>query len=64
MDGVVNVRTQTIHRHERGRAPLVTPCGLTSHVDADRLRRIPIDRATENAEASRCGRCFEDAGGY
>lgn len=64
MDGVVNEGTKTIHRHERGRTPLATPCGLTNHVDPDRLRRTSIDRATADADANRCGSCFEDAGGY
>lgn len=64
MDGVVNTHTQTVHRHEHGRASLETACGLTAHVDADRLQRTSLDRAADDADASRCGRCFEDAGGY
>lgn len=64
MDGVVNTHTKTVHRHERGRTPLATRCGLTNHVNPARLRRTWIERATDEVDASRCGSCFEDAGGY
>lgn len=62
--GVLNETTRTVHRHETGKSDLQTACGLTYNVDPDRLRRTSIEQATTDFNASKCGRCFDDAGGY
>lgn len=62
--GIVNERTQTVHKHERGAADYETECNLTWHLTRDDLRRAPIDQATEAVSARKCGVCFEDGGGY
>ena len=64
VSGVLNTTTMTVHKQEIGAAALQTECGHTHHVDPERLRTIRIERATEDLDASKCGRCFEDGGGY
>ncbi len=61
MNGVLNETTNKIHKHERGRSDFQTTCGATSHVSHEDLRLIPVEQADD---ADRCGRCFEDGGGY
>lgn len=60
MNGVLNEVTETVHKHERGQSDFQTTCGAIATVSHDNLRITPVEGAT----ASRCGRCFEDAGGY
>ncbi|MFB6295767.1 MAG: hypothetical protein ABEH66_02875 [Halobacteriales archaeon] len=64
MDGVLNETTQKVHRQKTGAAALRTTCGLAHHVDPDRLRVVTVERVTTETKATRCGGCFEDAGGY
>lgn len=61
-EGVLNEVTQTIHRHKTGCSKCLTVCGVSSHLSPDQLRRVPLDRATD--EFDKCGRCFADGGGY
>ncbi|MDZ7702401.1 MAG: hypothetical protein U5J98_10265 [Halobacteriales archaeon] len=64
MDAVLNHNTMTVHRRDGVGDRLKTPCGLTTHVDPDRLRPTTLENATVDADTRRCGRCFEGAGGY
>lgn len=64
MDGVLNQHTETIHKHEWGAPDLHTVCGATYNLDADGLRQIPVEQAVTDVDASKCGRCFDDGGGY
>jgi hypothetical protein len=65
MTGVLNEATNTIHKHETGTADLQASCGATSHVPHDNLRIVVrIQPALETTEASKCGRCFDNGGGY
>jgi len=64
MHGVLNETTNKIHRHESGRSDFQTTCGATSHVAHDNLRLVPVERAVSDADANRCGRCFDDGGSY
>ncbi len=64
MDGVLNQSTNKVHKHEAGTADFRTRCGATSHVSHDDLRLISVDRALEETATNRCGRCFDDGGGY
>lgn len=63
-DAVLNETTKTVHRHARGNSDLQTVCGLTHHVNPDQLRTTSVKRATTDFDASKCGRCFDDGGGY
>lgn len=62
MDGILNEITNTIHKREVGSAHLETVCGATYHVAEDHLCRTGLDSQTNSA--TKCGRCFEDGGGY
>ncbi|WP_226022667.1 hypothetical protein [Halomicrobium salinisoli] len=64
MNGVLNTGTNTVHRHRDREARARTACGATRHVADERLDRIDVDRALSAREASKCGRCFSDGGGY
>ncbi len=64
MEGVLNEVTRTVHEHERGKSDFQTTCGSVSHVSHDQLRIIPVERTIDTGDASKCGRCFDDGGGY
>jgi hypothetical protein len=66
MRGVLNESTNVVHRPEDGdgRPGVRTTCGATNHVTDTRLQRVDVARAVSDEDASRCGRCFADAGGY
>lgn len=64
MTVVVNQCTNTVHKHDPGDRDLHTACGITYHLDHDRLRTVPFEQATTDGDASKCGRCFDDGGGY
>lgn len=64
MDALLNERTDTAHRLERGEPDPRTACGASRTLDADQLRTIPLERAATDDGISKCGRCFEDGGGY
>lgn len=64
MDCVLNRTTHTVHRHESDYPALRTACGATFHVHRDQLEMTTVERALAEASASKCGRCFEDGGGY
>lgn len=65
MNGVLNETTNTIHKRETGSADFQTECGATYHVSHDHLRIVAaIESTTDATSATKCGRCFDDAGGY
>ena len=64
MDAVLNEHTNTVHKREDDATDLHTSCGVTSHVDDHQLESMPVRRAVADRDASKCGRCFEDGGGY
>lgn len=63
MKAVVNRTTETVHKRAT-EGPKETLCGATSHVDSGQLERTSLERARSAHGASKCGRCFEDGGGY
>jgi hypothetical protein len=64
MNGVLNETTNKVHKHDPGRSDFQTVCGATAHVAHEDLRLVPVERAIGDADANRCGRCFDEAGGY
>lgn len=67
MEIILNETTNTIHKQGTGtrRANLQTICGATNHVSQDDLRQITsIEPELDTITASKCGRCFDDGGGY
>ena len=65
MNGVLNEVTNTVHKRETGGSTFQTVCGATYHVSHDELRIIAVvESELDTTNATRCGRCFDDAGGY
>jgi hypothetical protein len=64
MEGLLNETTDTLHKRETGRSDLAAVCGATSHVSHDNLRMAAVETAATSPETSKCGRCFDSAGGY
>jgi hypothetical protein len=64
MNGVLNEHTRTVHKRRTGASDLRTVCGVARTLDSDQLRTVPLRRASVESDVTRCGRCFEDAGGY
>ena len=62
--GILNETSMPIHGHEIGAAEFRTACGQTYHIKRGRLRKMPVERATEEFGATKCGRCFENGRGY
>lgn len=63
MDGVINVRTATVHKHDPDGPSLATECPATRRTDRKHLRRTPLERTLDDDETSRCGQCFPDGDG-
>jgi len=64
MECVSNEATNTVHRPEAGATHLKTVCSVTYHVPADHLRSAELDPEATTPTATKCGRCFDDGGGY
>lgn len=64
MDGVLNETTKIVHKHEQARSDLEAACGATSDLTRDQLRMTAVKQAITDHSADKCGRCFEEAGGY
>ncbi|RKD97600.1 hypothetical protein [Halopiger aswanensis] len=63
---VLNESTKTAHKPARSTRNQPADCGALRHVPTERIRETSeaeIEQAVE-AELERCGRCFEDSGGY
>lgn len=63
-NAVLNRTTMKVHKHEKGTETVETRCGATYHLDPEQLLVTSVERATTEFDASKCGRCFEDGGGY
>lgn len=64
MDAVLNEVTNTVHKHAMGRSDLQSACGATANLDHDDLRITTIEPEISPSDATKCGRCFDDGGGY
>jgi hypothetical protein len=64
MKAVLNEYTGTIHRHRAEKSGLHTECGAAHFVDDDHLETTSLERAITDSDTSKCGRCFDDGGGY
>jgi hypothetical protein len=64
MDVVQNEITKTIHKREKEGSHNQTACGVTRNTTADKFQVISVDLATTEYDSNKCGRCFDDAGGY
>lgn len=64
MKAILNEYTKTVHKQETGAPDLHTVCGASYNLDAEQLQAISVTKAATDHNADRCGRCFDDAGGY
>lgn len=64
--GLVNTHTNTVHKPAQQRTHRATVCGALQHVLDGQIARLATTEAEiiEQASVQRCGRCFDDAGGY
>jgi len=63
MDGVLNEASNTVHKQEVGKQTLESLCGATNNLSKDQLSQAAIDQLVSTT-TTKCGRCFEDSGGY
>ena len=64
MNGILNETANTVHKQEVGKQTLESPCGATNNISEDQLRRATIDQLVSTTTTTKCGRCFNDGGGY
>ena len=64
MQGVLNVTTSTVHKQKPTQSEFDTQCGATTFVPDDRLEVTSLEAKVGEPEVRRCGRCFDEAGGY
>ena len=64
MDGILDQSTNTVHKQKTGTSALRTPCGITYNVSEEQLHKTTIDQRVTDGGTTKCGRCFEDGGGY
>lgn len=64
MKRLLNEHTGTVHKPRPGTASDTTACGALRHVPDRSIRSIGTDETELGDDIDRCGRCFEDAGGY
>ncbi|WP_224270361.1 hypothetical protein [Haloprofundus salinisoli] len=63
MRGVLNEQTKTVHK-PNDHAYRLAACGALFHVSEKSTVVVDLTDAVDEGGASRCGRCFEDGGGY
>lgn len=61
---ILNETTMTIHEREAGVGEYQVSCGHLNHVGQENLRITRDPTVTEEPTTSKCGRCFEEGGGY
>lgn len=65
MEIVLNEVTNTIHKQKTGKSEWRTVCGATTHLPQDNLKRVTVvEPELDTLNAIKCGRCFDDGGGY
>ena len=64
MKRLLNERTGTIHKAQPGMSSETTVCGALRHVPHHNITTVEIDETQLGDGIDRCGRCFQDAGGY
>ena len=63
MDGILNESANTVHKQEVGKQTLESPCGATNNLSRDQLCQAAINQLVSTT-TTKCGRCFDDGGGY
>ncbi|WP_435178964.1 hypothetical protein [Halorussus sp. AFM4] len=64
MKRILNEHTGTLHRLRPGSTGGATACGALRHVPRRYVTTVGSDEVRLGEDVDRCGRCFDDAGGY
>ncbi|WP_135827842.1 hypothetical protein [Halorussus halobius] len=64
MTRLLNEHTGTVHKSRQESPGDEAVCGALRHVSGRHVASVPNDEPRTNDAVDRCGRCFEDAGGY
>lgn len=64
MKRLLNEHTGTLHRLQPETTDETTACGALRHVPRRYVTTVGTDEVRVGEDVERCGRCFEDAGGY
>lgn len=64
MDVLMNEVTCTVHKYKGSKSDLQTECGIHHHLAHDNLQITTAEQSTTVTSSSKCGRCFENKGGY
>jgi hypothetical protein len=68
MDVILNEVTYTVHKCEKSMSwadsNLQTECGIHHHLAHDNLEITTVEESNTMTSADKCGRCFENEGGY
>lgn len=64
MQIILNEVTETIHKPSRDGNKHPAACGALRHVSNDHIQALTVESLSSHQGSNRCGRCFEDAGGY
>jgi hypothetical protein len=64
VEGVLNERTETVHKRESTESNPRTVCGVARHLDPAPSRETSVERAVARDGVHKCGRCFDDGNGY
>lgn len=64
MKRLLNEQTGTVHKPEPGTTGGTTTCGALRHVPSKHIESFETTAVQFENGIDRCGRCFEDAGGY
>lgn len=52
------------HKQQSGSSAFETACGAASDLELAKIEEIPVERAVAKYDVDKCGRCFNDGGGY
>ncbi|WP_115862661.1 hypothetical protein [Halorussus litoreus] len=64
MERILNEHTGTVHKSRRGTTSDEAVCGALRHVPHRQVTSVPNEETGVEEGVERCGRCFEEAGGY
>lgn len=64
LDAVLNENRMTVHRRQPGGERYEIRCGHRFALGQEWLRVTSVAEATNGLDATKCGSCFEEAGGY
>ncbi len=64
MKHLLNERTGTVHKTRPDTTGTEAACGALRHVAPRHVTSVATTETPGGTDEDRCGRCFDDAGGY